>query len=356
MKRLCYLLLISALTFPALPAKEHEWKDVRGATFRGDAIEAIGPLALFRVGKHDGRLIPFSALPAEECVQFYQESKETPPRATDWAQTKSELGFDVVHHGPNRLKNDALVEAKFAGQPEPLFYVVVYVSNGESRTWDLLGKVVPMYNEIHPRYPEEFEAILFGIGNSAGDHKNMAVSMKVPWLVTNVYDQANLPILRTFAPVESKGGLIVFSRSGVPLFGRDIDDADHVTEPMTQLGAALDAIRPDNPKGWKDRAYYLRAIQPVAFATGHSDPVLVGNPLRADGLRQRKVYLVDATIAVSADGHVTSVAVTPDEKNLPAAMAAPLGDALKKATLFVPAVQDGKFVDGTYHYRLEVPH
>lgn len=357
MKPLRYLGLIIALSFAGLFAKDKEWKDIKGTTFQGTAVEALGPLALF--GVNNGRssiLVPFSILPPEACVQFYEDTKSTPARAADWAQAKSDLSSEIVGNDPRRLQGSDFVKVDFAAQPEPLFYVAVYVSNGESKSWDMLGKVGPVYTKLHGLFPREFDGILFGIDNSVSDQKNMASSMKVPYLVADPRDEASLHILSQFAPVDAKGGIMVLSRTGVALFARDLSDPDKLTEPLQQLGGVLDVLRPDNPKGWKDRAYYLHAVQPVAFARGHSDPILVGNPLRADGLRERKVYLVDAMIDVAADGHVTHVAITPDPKNTPAPMVAPLASALQKSAVFVAAVQDGKFVDGTYHYRLEVSH
>jgi hypothetical protein len=112
-------------------------------------------------------------------------------------------------------------------------------------------------------------------------------------------------------------------------------------------------MRPDNPSSWNDRAYYLRAVQPAAYRTGRCDPVLLGNPFRAEALKQRGVFRFDATIQVAADGHVTGVSVKPDE-NLSPAMAEVLGDALRQAVL-VPAVENGKFVDGICAYHFEVP-
>lgn len=355
MKRLFYVLVSLCVATSALRAKDQEWKDVRGTTFKGEAIEALGPLALFRVNGRNGRLIPFSALPPEECVRFYNEAKRTPPRATDWSKAESDLGYEVYHHGPKLVKDENLIRAELSGT-EPAFYVVTYVSNSEGKSWEILGKGVPAYTELHAKYPDQFAGFMFGIGNSVSDQKNMATSMHVPFYIGDAFDEANLSTFTRIAPGETRGGVIVFHRSGAAIYARDLSDPDKVLEPIQQLGTLLDTIRPDNPAGWKDRAYYLRAIQPVAFATGHSDPVLIGNPFRADGLRQRKVYLVDATIAVGADGKVTNVTINPDEKNTPAAMVAPLADALKRGSLFVAAVQDGKFVAGTYRYRFEVQH
>jgi hypothetical protein len=63
---------------------------------------------------------------------------------------------------------------------------------------------------------------------------------------------------------------------------------------------------------------------------------------------------VDATISIDAAGHVTEVALKPGLVAAP--MDAALVDALRRATAFVPAIQDGKFLPGTYAYHLTVPH
>ena len=93
----------------------------------------------------------------------------------------------------------------------------------------------------------------------------------------------------------------------------------------------------------------------MIFASGHADPVLVGNPLVPEGLKKNGVLQVDATIGVAADGQVTEVSVKPDG-NVSQKMLAALGDALKKACVFVPAVDNGKSVAAIYNYHLEVPH
>jgi hypothetical protein len=145
------------------------------------------------------------------------------------------------------------------------------------------------------------------------------------------------------------------NRDGVPLVYSGGENAAAVKQAMDELVGLLDLMRPDNPRAWKDRAYYLSIIQPSVYAKGHCDPVLVGNPIIAEGLKQREIFRFDATIQVAADGRVTKVAFAPDA-NLPSGMAEAIAGAFEKAAVFVPAVDNGRFVDGAYAYHFEVPH
>jgi hypothetical protein len=115
----------------------------------------------------------------------------------------------------------------------------------------------------------------------------------------------------------------------------------------------LDLLRPENRRSWKDRAYYLSVVQPVAYATGHCDPLLVGNPVIAEGLKQRRIFRFDAAVHVAAGGGVTQVVFPPDTTLSPD-IAGAIAGAFEKVAVFVPAVDNGKFVDGVYAYHFEV--
>jgi hypothetical protein len=65
-----------------------------------------------------------------------------------------------------------------------------------------------------------------------------------------------------------------------------------------------------------------------------------------------KVYKIDATFQVAADGKVTSVEVEPN--GMSPSMVAMFTSGFKRGCLFVAAVDHGKFVDGTYKYHMEV--
>ncbi len=104
-------------------------------------------------------------------------------------------------------------------------------------------------------------------------------------------------------------------------------------------------------RDWKSRAYYYATVQPAAFASGHCDPLLMGNPLVPAVLRKMKIYNVDATFHVKADGTITSVEMKPGE--LSPDMEKTFSAGFQRGCLFVPAVDNGKFVDGTYEYHME---
>ena len=81
--------------------------------------------------------------------------------------------------------------------------------------------------------------------------------------------------------------------------------------------------------------------------------MLVGNPLRAEGLRKYGVKRVTARLAVAADGEVTPTLLS-GPADVPDALAAPLTAALAKAVV-APAMDHGVPVAGILDYVLEVP-
>jgi hypothetical protein len=108
-----------------------------------------------------------------------------------------------------------------------------------------------------------------------------------------------------------------------------------------------------SPAGWPDRMQYLNATRPSEFAGSRADPVLVGNPLRVDGLRKYGVKRIAARLAVAADGKVVPALLSGPE-DVPAALAAPLTTALSRA-IVVPALDHGRPVAGSLDYLLVVP-
>lgn len=331
-------------------AKSEEWQDTQGNKFRGEPAEVIGPVAFFRTGPVTSRRLPLHLLPPEECVRLNEQLRTHPARADDWAAAKGamtqELAGNVL-----RLENNKLVPAVLKGRPEPEFYIVLYGSHGEDRAWQMIDDVLPAYDKFQHDYPGAVEALFYGTSDTAYDHVDMATSKKMPWLITDFHSQHAMTLISPFVP-GSKYGIVVMNRDGVPLLSSPGDTKAAVQQAMDELGALLDTMRLENPRFWPDRLYYFMAVQPATFKQGHADPMLVGNPLLANGLRQRAVYSFDATIDVAADGSVTGATVSPGG-DLPPKMAAPLGDALRK-TVFVPAVDNGKFVAGVYHYHFAI--
>ena len=345
------LLALNFAWAPTAQARSERWKDLQGNSFRGEPVEAVGPFALFRHGLA-GRRVLLDALAPEDCVRFYEEAAKLPSRAADWAEAKSDLSWELRGR-VTRVEGDRLVPVDVKGRPEPEFYVLFFVSNGEGKSWDLLGKSASPYAELQQKHPGWAEGVMFGLRHTATEHSNMAVSMKVPWLVASFYDESKMNTLVRLAPAEGFA-LQVLTREGVPVFAESNPDEPAIKRFFGALDELLALMNPDNPRTWKARAHYLRAIQPAIHANGHSDPVLLGNPLVAEGLRQRKIFRIDATLRVAADGAVEDVTVSPND-SIPPEMMAPLGEALHKSCVFVPAVDHGKFVAGVYQYHLDVP-
>ena len=340
-------LLLCSTVLSAAPMKLEEWTDTQGAKFKGEPVEAFGPIGLFRTGKQTGRKLPFRFLKEEDCARFERGLQRHPARELDWSASKSEVSQDLLNHC-QVVRDGKLVEADLRGRPEPIAFIIFYASNGEGPSWDMLGTASGPYWEIQKKHPGVVEGVLYGVRHSLSEHANMAKTMNVPWLVTDFYKQANMETLRQFAPAEGFG-LLVLSRHGVPLFSAPSPDKDTVTKTLAELSALLDLMRPENVKAWADRAYYEGAVRKSEYAKGKAEPLLVGNPLLPEGLRQRKIYQLEARLTVAADGTVSNAELVP-EVPVPEKLAPALLAAFKKA-VFVPAVENGVFVEGTYLYR-----
>lgn len=348
---LCLALCLSFVS--AASAKMEEWRDTQGNTFKAEAVQPLGPMAIFRTEQRWARVVPFLALPPEECVRFHEQTKDHPQPARHWENAKDDFGRDLYRY-TMQLRIDQLDPSWLKGRPEPEFTIVIYGSANESKSWDSIDLLLPLYRQLKDTHGDRVEAVFYGLNHKSGDQLLMAERKNMPWLIADFGQQSQMDTIRRYAPT-SRAGVLVFSHTGLPFFAADISNVERITTPLIELAALLDIARPENPKGWHGRAHYLRAIQPTLHANSRSDAILVGNPLQPTGLRQRDVYRVEATLTIDADGKVTAADVKPDPANLPEPMRAPVATALQRSAIFVPAVQNGQFVESTYHYLLEVP-
>jgi hypothetical protein len=350
---LCLFLCTSAVMAPHATAALEEWRDAQGNEFKAEPAESLGPLALFRAKGGRGRMLAWRQLSPADCLRFYRQISSQPARAEDGAKGVGVVSREIAGK-VLRVQDKQLVPAEFAGRPEPEFYVLFFANNSVGKSWDMLGHSAEYYWKLQQAHPGMVDGVFFGLRHSALDHKNMALTLNLPWLVSDYHEQRSMDTISRLGPVgdDQAYGLVIVNRDGVPVFAANAPvDAD-LAKVFGDLTGLLDLMRPGNPRSWADRAHYLRAVQPELHAKDRADPVLVGNPLMAEGLRQRGISRVEATIAVAADGKVT--AVTIDPAGVPPNMIAPLADALNKACVFVPAVDQGQCVAGKYHYLLEV--
>ncbi len=334
-------------------AKVEPWTDLQGNAFKGEPSEVFGPLAIFRTSSGGSRKLPWRALSPADCVRFIEAVSKKPTRAEDWTKATGDLTSDLIGRLKQR-QDGKLIKAQLSGRPEPLLLVAFYVDNSEGKSWDLLGKSSAPFQELAQKYPGQIEGIQLGLNHSKEEHQNMALTMNVPWLLVDFTEQAKVQLLKDYSPAKGEFSLEVLSRNGVPVLSASNPTETEMQKVFADLGLLLELQKPTNTRTWADRAYYLTALQPVLHRNDAAGPVLVGDPLVPQGLRERKIFRLEARIEVGADGKATQVTIK-DDASISAPVAAALADALKKAAVFVPAVDHGKLVAGTYDYLLEIP-
>jgi hypothetical protein len=332
-------------------ARSEEWKNAKGETFSAEPSDIIGPWALF----DEGTLVPLSLLSPEDCVRFYKGLKMKPARADDWKQATSAISSEVYGR-LLRYEGDAqshtLVTDNEAGRPEPEFFIIFYTNNDNNHSWDLLRRSTPdLYAGLVKDYPGLVQGIVYGSFESQQDHLYNSVNTRGDWMYAIYDEEVRMKNIQHMVPTNIYG-IVVMTRDGVPLFGPDATTDDQVKATFANFSAMLAHMRPNDPKVWRARAHYLTAVQPVAFADGHSDPLLMGNPLLESALRQMKIYQVSAKFRVAASGAITDVDVS--SPDMTPAQIKQFSDGFKRGCLFVPAVDHGKFVDGTYSFRMDV--
>jgi hypothetical protein len=329
-------------------ARSERWTNAKGETFDASPSDILGPWALF----DDGTLIPLSLLTPEDCVRFYKGLQDRPARASNWKNAQSKISAELygrlLHYNGNNLEGD-----NEDGRAEPEFYMVFYTNDDKVQSWDELSRSTPaLYSKLVADYPGMVQGVVFGHPQEAmQDFMDVATNTKGEWMFAQFHWEVQMRALQKLMPTNLYG-IVVMTRDGVPLFGPESQTDEQVKAIFEKFNGLLLHIKPQDMKGWGARAYYAKAVQPVAFANGKSDPVLIGNPLDEVKLRQMNILKIDATFHVAADGKVTQVEVEPN--GMAPNMVAMFTSGFKRGCLFVAAVDHGKFVDGTYKYHLEV--
>jgi hypothetical protein len=344
----CVAIAAAVLGFAtAASAKSEEWKNAKGETFSAGASDIIGPWALF----DDGTLVPLSALSAEDSVRFYERLKDVPERADDWKNATSKVSAELYGR-LNHYAGEELATDNESGRPEPEFFIIFFTTGDKNMSWNELQRSTPaLYAKVMKDFPGLVQGVVFGVGDTAQDQFDISVNTKGEWMFTTFETEVQMRTLTHLIPTNLYG-IVVMTRNGVPLFGPDSATDDEVKATFEKFTGLLEHMRMSDPKVWLARAHYYSAVQPVAFAHGHSDPLLMGNPLVEATLRKMKIYKVDATFHIAADGKIAGVDVTPYD--MPAATVKMFTDGFQRGCVFVPAVDNGKFVDGLYKYHMEI--
>jgi len=345
---LAFVLALTALQSSCF-AKSEEWSDPQGKKFKGEPSAIIGPLALFRTGLTTMKSFPLHFLSDDDCVRFAAQLSTRPQRAQDWSKSTSRIGSEFVDN-VLRVENGKLVPANLKGVIEPEFFIIFYANNGVGESWGMMSSAFWKYQEMQKQFPGLVEGLYVGVDDSAGDHSKMALSLNIPWLVSDYYNQSKMDTIRRIGP-EKAPLVVVITRDGVPLFSTTETDEKKVGALLDELTDMLKLMNPGNPKSWSDRMLYQRSLQIAKYRTGEAAPVLVGAPLDPEMLKKYEVKKFSATLEVARDGTVKT-AVLAAGFAMPEKMVTPISNALTKA-LFVPAVKNGQCVDGTFEYKFE---
>jgi hypothetical protein len=330
-------------------AKGQEWKNAKGETFSAYPSEVLGPWAVF----DDGTFVPLNSLSAEDCVRFYKDMKEAglSDRADDWKLAKSKISTELYGR-LLRYAGSGLAPDNENGRPEPEIFIIFFTQGDKNMSWNELQRSTPdLYAKLIKSYPDMVQGVVFGVGDTSQDQFDISVNTKGDWMFTVFETEVQMRTLTHLIPTNFYG-IVAMTRNGVALAGPDSTTDDQVKATFAKVSSLLEHMKPNDPKVWVAQAHYYRAVQPVAFADGRSDPLLMGNPLVASTLRKMKIYKVDAKFHVAADGKVSSVEVTPYD--MAPDTVKMFENGFERGTLFVPAVDHGKFVDGTYNYHMEI--
>jgi hypothetical protein len=335
-------------------AGSSDWPDGNGARFRGEPASIFGPLALFRTKESVVKRVPLRALSVEECQRFYNAIADRPERAARWVDARSTATRELIG---NTLQLDfaqrKLVPADLATLTEPELLVVFYGYQALPGSWLINNNVGPNYERVRTLYPGLAHGVFYGIAPSMNEHEAMVLTGWMPWLVTKYTRQGKLAALRRFERAQTPR-FAILTRHGDPLVIDEPADMNVVRRLVDEFVELAWLTHPYNASAWPDLEQYGRAVRPLQFASGSTGAVLIGNPLRPDGLRVRGVTRVEARIEIDATGKATAVTLLPGSI-IPEKMAGPVSDALRRSAIFLPAIDRGQAVTSTYDYLLQVP-
>lgn len=344
--------MLIALGAARAAAAAPEWKDAKGASFRGEPVEAMGPLLLFRTGAISSKFLPMRIFAPEDCVRFHQAIAGRPPRAARWSDAKGQASGEFIGR-LQRSDKGQLLPFDFAAVAEPELLIVLY---GGRRNPDaaspqyLLDNLAPFITRVQRVYPGRVATVVWATRES---HINIrSLPNARAWLVADPARQSGMKIASRFVPGEGVV-MVLMTREGIPLLGGPANDVGEVMRFVDGASDLLWQLNPANPRSARDRLHYLRAVRPVEFAQGRAEPLLLIDPLRVDALRSRGVRRVEAKFEIGADGQVAQVELLP-ETDLPAPLAAPIAEALKRSMVFLPAIDQGAAVSGSFQYALKL--
>lgn len=340
----CVFLFSSA--FAAMP----EWTDKQGTSFKGEPVGTYGPFLLFKTGSARGRRVLMNMLSPEDCVRFYKATASKGERSMDWSKSKSFVSDDL-NGRVRRLQKGALIQPDLKGLPEPELYVVLYTT-AWGAGWGIPWHLRATYERLHRLYGDQMEVVYFGLKHGSNDEINLVKGTNMPWLVGDFDTRLSSEVFKDFKPADDSSTMVLLTRQGIPLAIRDVEQMEGRKLFLDDLSSTMAAADEHNPFFWKARAYYLANTRPVQFLDKSAPPLLVWNPMRASLLRQKKIERIVAKLEIAEDGTVTSADIS---SAMEPSLARGLEKVLKTNLVFLPAIDQGKAVAGSYVFDYTVP-
>lgn len=345
--------LLLSLLLATARAAPSEWPDADGTRFQGEPAGILGSLALFRTTEPVLKRVPLRALSEDDCRRLHAALAARPPRAPNWSAAQGAASRELVG-AVKRLDYQyrRMVPAEIGNRPEPELLVIFYSYHNAADSWLLSNNIMPIHRRMQRAYPGLTATVFYGLWHDAEDHDKTTVQSWAPWLATDFAKQKNMPVIGRHAPPNGSA-VAVITREGDLVMSVRPTNLDAIRQFIDDFTELLWTANPLNSRASTDRAYYSRAVRALEYASTDTGPQLIGNPLRADGLRQRNISRVEAHLEIDATGKVTTATLQPNA-SVPEKMAAPLADALRRS-VFLPAMAHGAPVASTYDYVLEVP-
>ena len=230
----------------------NEWRDAKGGTFKAEAVEVMGPLALFRTGAISSRFVPMAALSPADCVRFHQATSARPPRAPRWSEAKGRATAEflgrLLQTQDGRLRPFDLEQV-----PEPELLLLFFGSRKTEGLYHLLDNAMPFAKRIERVYPGRVATVLVSTWEGAFNPQWLPRSRS--WLMADPGKQADMKTLARFVPGAGFAAILM-TREGVPLIGGPVNDdfelmqfVDRARGWLIHAGQSVASSSSDQP-GW----------------------------------------------------------------------------------------------------------
>jgi hypothetical protein len=338
---LIILLLACSLS---LEAKPSEWTNVLGNSFKGEPLQALGPMALFRTSSGGVRWELFRSFSVETIQRFYREAKLADP-APRWADTKAAATAELVGRASHLGADGKLAKVDFTNVPEPQLLLVLYGPRGWGDSVTVAVTPQGVYRHLQALRPGQVEFVFLG-------DKGVITWTHMPWYTAGLDELAEMRTFARYAPKEDSV-IVLMTRNGQVLMSERGENYGTITKFLDAVSDFLWKIDPANPEYWLDRLHYLTSVRPIKHAQDASPPVLLGVPFKPAAIRSRGISRISATLQVDASGKTTNVK-WPIDSGVPESLQGPLKEALMRMR-FAPAIDHGVATPAAFEFAWDVP-